>query len=150
MRGLLLLDSKPEERFDRLTRMAGRLLNMPISALSLVDADRQWFKSVQGLSVDQGPRDASFCAHAILEDGPMVVPDAFLDRRFADNPAVTGEPFVRFYAGVPVHAPDGSAIGSFCVIDHRPRELDARDLQLLKDLAQMVEEELRKESGPNA
>ena len=147
LRSLRLLDSGPEERFDRLTRMAGRLLNMPISTLSLVDTDGQWFKSVQGLGVDQGSRDASFCAHAILEDGPMVVPDAFLDRRFADNPAVTGEPFVRFYAGVPVHASDGSAIGSFCVIDHRPRELDTRDLQLLKDLALMAEEELRKGSG---
>ncbi|MBK8540165.1 MAG: GAF domain-containing protein [Ardenticatenia bacterium] len=144
LHGLRILDTGPEERFDRLTRMAGRLLNMPISALSLVDADRQWFKSVQGLDASQGPREASFCAHAILGDEPMVVPDAFLDQRFADNPAVTGEPFVRFYAGVPVHAPDGCAIGSFCVIDHRPRELDARDLQLLKDLAGLVEEELRK------
>ncbi|MCB0216396.1 MAG: GAF domain-containing protein [Chloroflexi bacterium] len=141
LRRMRLLDTAPDERFDRLTRMASRLLDMPISALTLVDADRQWFKSVQGLSLTQTDREVAFCAHAILSDQPLVVPDAFLDQRFADNPVVVGAPFVRFYAGVPIHATDGSAVGSFCVLDRRPRELDARDLQLLKDLAQLAEDE---------
>ncbi len=147
LRHLGILDSGPEERFDRLTRLAARLLKVPISALTLVDADRQCFKSIHGMALRQGPREASFCAHAILAGAPMVVPDAYLDHRFADNPAVTGAPFVRFYAGVPVHDPDGMAVGSFCVIDQRPRELDERDLGLLVELAAMVEEELRRGAG---
>jgi phosphoribosyl 1,2-cyclic phosphodiesterase/GAF domain-containing protein len=138
-----LLDTAAEERFDRLTRLAQRLFEVPIALVSLVDAERQWFKSRQGLEVAETSRDAAFCAHAILAPHVMVVPDALADPRFADNPLVIGPPRVRFYAGQPVAAPDGSRIGTLCIIDHRPRDLSAEDVAALQDLARMVEEELR-------
>ena len=108
LRSLHILDSAPEERFDRLTRMARRMFDVPISLVSLVDAERQWFKSKQGLEVEEGPRETSFCGHAILGDTTLIVPDALEDERFFDNPLVTGEPNIRFYAGVPLRAIDGS------------------------------------------
>ncbi len=137
-----LLDGPPEERFDRLTRLARRLFDVPIALVSLVDANRQWFKSCLGLAVTETSRDVSFCGHAILSDGVFIIPDARLDPRFADNPLVTGEPHVRFYAGRPLQDADGRRLGTLCLIDHRPRSLDARDLEDLEDLAQMAESEL--------
>src|SRR6516165_6239377 len=103
LRALGLLDTPPEERFDRITRLLTRVMGVPMAFLSLVDADRQWFKSSCGLSMPQTPRAVSFCGHAILSDEPLVVPDAAKDERFRDNPLVTGEPHIRFYAGQPLH-----------------------------------------------
>jgi diguanylate cyclase (GGDEF)-like protein len=137
-----LLDTPAEERFDRITRMAQRLLNVPIALISLVDEDRQWFKSRQGLELKETPRAFSFCAHAITGDDVFHVADAGADARFADNPLVLGDPNIRFYAGCPISAPDGSKLGTLCVIDRQPRPLSESDVEALHDLAQMVESEI--------
>ena len=142
LRALEILDTPAEERFDRLTRVAKRLFDVPIVLISLVDSDRQWFKSCIGLDVTQTPREISFCAHAILDDGILLVPDAASDERFDDNPLVTGEPHIRFYAGCPLKAPDGSRVGTLCIIDRAPRTFEADDLAMLRDIAHMAEREL--------
>ena len=142
LRALQLLDTPSEERFDRITRLAARLFDVPITLVSLVDANRQWFKSCQGLPVSETPRGVSFCAHAILGDDALVVPDARLDPRFADNPLVVGEPGVRFYAGQPLHDLTGHRLGTLCLVDRRPRHLDAPDLAALRDLAVWAEREI--------
>ena len=142
LRKLALLDSEPEERFDRLTRLAAGLLQAPVSLVSLVDHDRQWFKSRVGTLIQETPRDISFCAHAILGDDAMVIPDVLDDDRFADNPIVVGPPHVRFYAGCPLTLPDGNALGTLCVLDTKPRHLTGEQRALLRDLADLVEEEL--------
>lgn len=142
LRALAILDSAPEERFDRYTRLAQRSFNVPVALVSLVDAERQWFKSNQGLAATETSRDVSFCGHAVLEDAALVIPDTFEDERFADNPLVVDKPNIRFYAGRPLAAPDGSRVGTLCLIDRRPRTLDAEDLELLDDLGAMVEDEL--------
>lgn len=118
--------------------MAARLLGCPIALVSLVDEKRQWFKSRVGLNVEETPREHAFCAHAILGSDVLVVPDATLDERFADNPLVTGEPAIRFYAGAPLWVGEGSSVGTLCVIDRKPRELDENDRQCLADLAAIV------------
>ncbi|MDP3064581.1 MAG: PAS domain S-box protein [Chloroflexota bacterium] len=137
-----ILDTPPEERFDRITRLAKRLLDVPIALVSLVDSDRQWFKSRVGLSAPETPRDVSFCGHAILGDDALVITDALRDPRFADNPLVVGEPRVRFYAGQPLKGPGGHKMGTMCIIDHRPRRMRGADLQTLNDLAALAEHEL--------
>jgi diguanylate cyclase (GGDEF)-like protein len=137
-----VLDTPPEERFDRITRLAQRLFGVPIALVSLIDQDRQWFKSHQGLDVEETPLSISFCGHAVLDDALMVVPDAMQDERFRDNPLVIEEPHVRFYAGAPLRAADGSRVGTLCVIDHEPRDLGHADSESLRDLANMVEHEL--------
>lgn len=142
LHALNVLDSAPEERFDRLTRLAKRLFNVPIALVTLVDKDRQWFKSCVGLDVNETPRDVSFCGHAILQDELLLVPDAKQDRRFHDNPLVTGEPKIRFYAGYPLTVPNGNKMGTLCLIDTKPRELDDEERALLRDLAGMAEQEL--------
>lgn len=142
LRALNILDTAPEERFDRLTRLAKRLFNVPIALVSLVDTDRQWFKSCMGLAATETTRDVSFCGHTILDDDTLVVADAALDPRFADNPLVTGPPGIRFYAGCPLRAANGSKLGTLCVIDTAPRSFGADDLALLRDLAHMAEQEL--------
>ncbi|MBA5983167.1 MULTISPECIES: sensor domain-containing diguanylate cyclase [Pseudomonas] len=142
LHGLNVLDSAPEERFDRLTRLAKRLFNVPIALVTLVDKDRQWFKSCVGLDVNETPRDVSFCGHAILQDELLLVPDAKQDKRFHDNPLVTGEPNIRFYAGYPLTVPNGNKMGTLCLIDTKPRELDDEERGLLRDLAGMAEQEL--------
>jgi CheY-like chemotaxis protein len=142
LKKLKILDTDPEERFDRITRIASESFDVPIALVSLVDRDRQWFKSCIGLSVKETPRDMALCAHAILEDQVLIVPDALFDPRFADNPLVTGEPHVRFYAGCPLKLPDGNRIGTLCLIDSQPRQLNARKISLLKDLGKLVEIEL--------
>ncbi len=141
LQALKVLDTPPEERFDRFTRLARRMFGVPIALVSLVDADRQWFKSRQGLEASETPREISFCGHAIHGSDVMVVPDAERDERFADNPLVTHDPSIRFYAGYPLSAPDGRKIGTVCIIDREPRQLDDDDVGVLRDLGQMVERE---------
>ena len=142
LHSLRIMDSAPEERFDRVTRMAKRLFDVDICLVSLVDSDRQWFKSKQGLDACQTSREVSFCGHAILHERAFVVEDAHADERFADNPLVTGDPNVRFYAGYPVHGPDGLRIGTLCLIDKEPRGFSADEEQTLKDFAALVDDEL--------
>jgi phosphoribosyl 1,2-cyclic phosphodiesterase/DNA-binding response OmpR family regulator len=143
-----ILDSPAEERFDRITRLARRVFNVPFALVSLVDTERQWFKSRSGLDVEETPRELSFCAHAIHADETLLVPDALADPRFADNPVVTGELRVRFYAGRPVRIA-GRRVGTLCLVDQRPRDLRADDLRALDDLAALVEKELQ-EGIPSA
>jgi len=142
-----LLDSAAEERFDRFTRIAAALFDVPIALVSLVDGERQWFKSRVGLETRETDRDRAFCAHAILGNDVMQVQDALADERFADNPLVTGEPRVRFYAGAPLALGDGSAVGTFCVIDHRARNFDESQLKLLHDLSKLVAREIEIETS---
>lgn len=144
LRGLGILDTPAEERFDRITRLASALLGTPVSLVTLVDEDRQWFKSRVGVEQTETPRESSFCAHAMLDGAPMVVPNALEDDRFADNPFVAGPPHIRFYAGCPVVLPDGHAVGTLCVLDVRARDLSEEQLGLLRDLADLVEEELER------
>ena len=142
LKSLDVLDTIPEERFDRLTRMCKRLFDVPIALVSLVDENRQWFKSCVGLDVSETPRDISFCGHAILGNDIFTIPDAASDARFTDNPLVIDEPHIRFYAGCPLRSPNGSKLGTLCIIDRKPRTLSEEDLETLKDLAAMVEREL--------
>jgi diguanylate cyclase (GGDEF)-like protein len=142
LHALGLLDTPAEERFDRITRMAQRLFDAPIALISLVDEHRQWFKSRQGLEATETPRTVSFCGHAIQGDDPMVVVDAADDPRFADNPLVVQDPGIRFYAGCPIAAADGSKLGTLCVIGREPRTFSESDTALLRDLADMVEREI--------
>lgn len=142
LRSLSILDTPPEERFDRLTRMAKRLFGVPIALVSLVDENRQWFKSCFGLSVSETSRDISFCGHAILGNDLFIIPNTIEDERFADNPLVLNDPFIRFYAGCPLSAPNGRKLGTLCIIDRQPRNFGKEDLEALKDLASMVEREL--------
>ena len=141
LRSLNVLDSPPEDRFDRLTRMAMRMFGVPMALVSLVDEDRLWLKSCIGLGLSEAPRDTSFCGHAILGSEIFVIHDATKDERFADNPAVLNEPSVRFYAGCPLNV-KGSKIGTLCIVDRKPRDFSKEDSELLKDLAKMVEMEL--------
>lgn len=131
---LELLDTAPEERFDQLTRAATKMFHVPISTLTLIDANREWFKSCQGLSKTQGDRAISFCGHALVEDKILVIRDTTKDERFADNPMVTGAPYIRFYAGVPVTI-NGQRVGVFCIKDTKPREFSKFDEDVLKGLA---------------
>jgi diguanylate cyclase (GGDEF)-like protein len=142
LRGLNVLDTPPEERFDRLTRLAQRIFDVPIAVITLVDSNRQWFKSCQGLDATETPRSISFCGHAILGDEVFVIPDAALDPRFADNPLVAGAPHIRFYAGQPLKANNGSRLGTLCILDIKPRQPSQDDLDVLRDLAALVESEL--------
>jgi CheY-like chemotaxis protein len=142
LRGTGVLDTAPEERFDRITRLAAALFNVPIALVSLVDEDRQWFKSCYGLDAKETPRDAAFCAHVVYDREPIIVPDAFQDARFADNPLVVNDPRIRFYAGCPLILDDGSCVGSLCIIDTRPRSVEESDLERLRDLAALTVREL--------
>jgi ribonuclease BN (tRNA processing enzyme)/DNA-binding response OmpR family regulator len=142
LRKLDILDTPPEERFDRLTRLAAAVFEVPIALITLVDRDRQWFKSHYGLELQETHRDLSFCAHAILGDDVIVVQDTQLDSRFADNPAVTSEPHVRFYAGFPIRDAADLCLGTLCLIDRRPRDLDPAKLGLLRDLGRLVRREM--------
>ncbi|MES1183980.1 MAG: GAF domain-containing protein, partial [Myxococcales bacterium] len=133
-----VLDTASEPAFDGLTQLAASILDVPIALISLVDVDRQWFKSRYGLDASQTPRDVSFCGHVVASDKYLVVPDAFLDDRFADNPLVTGAPHVRFYAGMPLRTPDGFVLGTLCAIDHRERRVSEGQLRSLELLADQV------------
>ena len=139
---LRMLDTPAEERFDRITRTASALFNVPIALISLVDAHRQWFKSRNGLEACETSRSISFCGHAILEDQPLIVANALEDERFADNPLVTGELHLRFYAGMPLKSIDGFRVGTLCLIDHEARHFSNLDVSRLRDLAAWAELEL--------
>lgn len=143
LHSLRILDTVEEERYDRITRMAKRLFGVNICLVSLVDSDRQWFKSKTGLSACETSRDMSFCGHAILEDDVFVINDATKDDRFADNPLVNGSPNVIFYAGCPIKGPGDYRIGTLCLIDDEPREMSDDERETLRDLAGMVEDEIR-------
>ena len=142
LRELLLLDTPPEERFDRLARFGAEQLDTPIALLTLVDGQRQWFKSRMGLEATETPREISFCGHAILKNELFVVEDASRDPRFADNPLVTGDPHIRFYAGAPLSAPGGHRIGTLCVIDTVPRTLGTVERSILDALRRLANETL--------
>ncbi len=137
-----ILDTPSEAAFDRITALASRIFDMPIVLISLIDQDRQWFKSCYGLSITETSRELAFCSHTILSDATLVIKDAALDERFADNPLVTGEPFIRFYAGMPLHTHDGYNLGSLCLIDRHPREFSSQEQQNLEDLTKVVSEQL--------
>jgi PAS domain S-box-containing protein len=142
LRRYRVLDTPPEESFDRITRLASCTLGMPIALISLVDDARQWFKSRCGLDTTETPREFSFCTHAIRGDDIFMVGDAAADPRFAANPLVTGSPNIRFYAGAPLRSSDGPAIGTLCVIDTVPRRFDAKKREILRALADQVVHEL--------
>lgn len=142
LHALRLLDSDPEERFDRIVRLAQRVFGTPMATFSLVDRDRQWFKAEVGAPGKEDPREVSFCAHAILGPETMVVEDAREDERFQDSPLVTGDPNIRFYAGHPVVGPGGEVLGTLCVIDDKPRPSADFDAEALRELAAMVEAEV--------
>ncbi len=142
LHNLALLDTAPEERFDVITRTATRIFHVPISTLTLVDSKREWFKSCQGLPAREGDRAISFCGHALLSPDIMVVPDTKKDPRFADNPMVTGEPYLRFYAGVPVVSADGARVGVVCIKDTKPRKFSKDEEETLKGLAVWAEVEI--------
>lgn len=142
LRVLNILDTPPEDRFDRITRLASQFFEVPIAYVSLIDKDRQWFKSKQGFDLCETPRDISFCSHTILKEEALIVPDATQDDRFKGNPVVTGPPNLRFYAGQPLSGPGGYKIGSLCVLDLKPREFGPEKVKALKDFSLMVEHEL--------
>jgi phosphoribosyl 1,2-cyclic phosphodiesterase/FixJ family two-component response regulator len=144
LRALKVLDTPLEDRFDRITRLAAALFNVPVALVSLVDENRQWFKSRHGLEVPETSRDSSFCAHVVCDGKPMIVPDTFQDPRFADNPLVLHEPRIRFYAGAPLILEDGSCVGSLCLIDTRPRLVAETDLARLHDLTDLAVQELER------
>lgn len=139
LREYRVLDTTAEQAFDDLTRLASLICGTPIALVSLVDSDRQWFKARVGLDATQTPREHAFCAHAILNPSElMVVADAKQDERFAANPLVTGDPGVRFYAGAPLVTPTGEALGTLCVIDRSPRQLDSNQAEILRALSRQV------------
>jgi diguanylate cyclase (GGDEF)-like protein len=137
-----VLDTGGDEHFDRIVQLASEVLGMPVALISLVDRDRQWFLSRLGIATKETPREMAFCAHAIADEGVLVVPDALLDERFSTNPLVVDEPHVRFYAGAPLRTAEGHNLGTLCVIDREPHELSDHQLELLQLLAALVMREL--------
>ena len=143
VRSLGLIDTPPEERFDRFTRFARLLFNVPIAYVSLIGDEIQWFKSVQGMDINQSPRDLSFCSHTILTDQRMVVEDTIKDPRFNDHPIVVNPPHIRFYAGVRLNLSHGICVGTFCLADVKPKYPTEEEIKLLSDLASMLEQEFQ-------
>lgn len=137
-----ILDTPAESGFDRITGLVRSILNVPMAVVSLIDSDRQWFKSCNGLDADQTPRDLAFCDHTIRQREPMIIPDATADARFSANPLVTGEPGIRSYAGVPLVTPDGYNVGSLCAIDMAPRAFDPAHIAILHSLGALVVDQM--------
>ncbi len=137
-----ILDTPPDGAFDRITRLAAKILKTPIAIISIVDHDRIWFKSKVGLDAPEIGRSPGLCASAILQDEPWIVADARKDPRTLANPLVAGDFGLQFYAGVPLHTRDGHNLGTMCVIDREPREISADDVEVLEDLAAIVIDEL--------
>ncbi|HWU03494.1 MAG TPA: sensor domain-containing diguanylate cyclase [Novosphingobium sp.] len=137
-----VLDTPPEEPFENIVALVRQVLSVPMTAVTLVDADRQWFKARRGLGVPQTPRDISFCTHAVRQREPFIVADALLDDRFVANPLVTGEPHIRSYAGVPLASSDGYNVGTLCAIDTKPRDYTAGEIAILANFAKLVVSEL--------
>lgn len=144
---LLILDTPPHERFDKIVAFAAYEFEAPIVLISLIDSNRQWFKSKLGISACETTRDISFCGHAIMQSDIMVIPDAATDPRFSDNPLVVGAPFIRFYAGAPLTLKSGHAVGTLCIIDTAPREFDDTSLAILLSLRDLVVQELASPDG---
>jgi GAF domain-containing protein len=142
LRSLHLLDTAPEERFDRVTRLASQFFQVPISYVALIDADRQWFKSQQGFCQAQTARGVSFCQYTIHRNGPFIIPDTLLHPIGRNHPLVVGEPYVRFYAGVPLSGPHGQKIGTFCLADTKPREFNEDQVARLTAFAAIIEREI--------
>lgn len=142
LHALLILDTPPEARFDRVVQFAAEEFDMPIVLVSLVDQRRQWFKARVGLDVCETDRESSFCGHAIVEPALFMIPDALADQRFVDNPLVVGEPRIRFYAGAPLQLPSGEIVGTLCLIDRKPRTLDELDQAIIGSLRDLVLGEL--------
>ena len=138
LRSYGILDTNPEEEFDAITRMAARICGTPIALISLVDVARQWFKSKVGLEAAETPREGAFCAYTILQHEPFVIPDTQSDPRFSKNPLVTSDPNMRFYCGLPLTSEKGLGLGSLCVIDTKPRQLTAEQMEGLEVLSQAV------------
>ena len=142
LRRYRILDTPSEGAFDKVTGLVRALFGLPMSAVSLIDTDRQWFKSLDGLDATVTPRSVAFCDHAIRQDEPLIITDALDDPRFRDNPLVTGDPRIRSYAGVPLRTPDGYNIGSLCAIDTRARDFPPEQIEILKNLAPIVVEQM--------
>nr|WP_248287549.1 MULTISPECIES: GAF domain-containing protein [Chromohalobacter] len=138
------MDTPPEERFDRLTRIAKQHYQVNTTLFTLIDAKRQWFKSKQNLGIDMTPRRHAFCDHTIQQNSIYVVEDAANDPLFYKNPLVTGTPFIRFYAGIPVRDPTGFKVGTLCLIDSAPRDASRMDFSILRSLAAILEEEIER------
>ncbi len=147
---LNILDTDSEERFDRITRIAKKLLDVDIVLISLVDRERQWFKSKVGITVDETPREYSFCGHAILSDNMFFVGDASKDKRFSDNPLVAGDPHIRMYAAKPLKGPGQHNVGTLCAIDSAPREFTPEEIEVLEDLGHWAQLELNSEKLSHA
>ncbi len=142
---LKILDTKTEERFDQITREAVSKFGVPISTITLLDKDREWYKSAQGLDTKQGPRDSSFCGHAIASEVMMIIEDTLADPRFADNPMVTGTPFIRFYAGKAIYDRKSSLpVGVFCIKGIKPRKMSMSEINDFLDLATRAEDEINR------
>jgi len=139
---LEIMDTPKEQPFERIVTLVRDILQVPICAVSLVDQDRQWFKASRGLAVSETPRNISFCSHTIQGANPFVICDAERDRRFAENPLVTGDPHIRSYAGVPLKTADGYNLGSLCAIDTKPREFSTHELSILDNFAKLVVDQL--------
>jgi len=139
-----ILDTEPEERFDVITKEATEVFKVPISTITIIDEEREWYKSCQGLETNEVPRGISFCAHAMLSRDIFIIEDALRDDRFKDNPMVVGPPYIRFYAGCSLYSKDGISIGVFCIKDIKPRKLSAKEVTLLMEFAERAEKELDK------